>query len=347
MKCYRCNATVSPMEDKCESCGQQIFSFAADRTTHGRRLDGCLLEEPRTSDYRAVPNLTSLPFEVDIRNDCSPVEDQGQLGSCVANAIVGAYEQQLKRDGKPHTDFSRLFVYYNARKILGDPAFDNGSTISAGMAALLAFGAPKESSWPYKPDSFAKTPSPDVYQEAKNNTPAEYARVDGIDHVKGALARRHPVVVAVSIPQRVYQTAGETGVAPNPKPSEVDAIRTKNGRHAIMLVGYDQNSGMLIARNSWGEGWGDKGYFRMSIDTYNEVLAANTTWILGRLDTGDFTMTRPPKTTATPSEPDVEGGVKDKTDKIRNDIRDGLKKDMGDALKEIKDRMKPPPRQGQ
>ena len=283
--------------------------------------------------------------ESDLRPDCSPVEDQGQLGSCVANAIVGAFEHQIKRDGKPLTDFSRMFVYYNARKVLGDPSFDNGSTISAGMAALLAFGAPSEAAWPYQPESFAQAPSPEVYRDALSNVPAEYARVDGLDNVKGALARRYPVVIAVSIPERVYQEAGETGVAPTPTRAEVDAVWTQLGRHAMLLVGYDQNAGTLLVRNSWGQRWGDQGYFTMSMDTFNAVLAPNTTWILGKLDSGDFTTIRPPKTAAL-APPKVEGGVKDMAEKIRTDIRDSLKKDIADSFKDIKERMKPP-RQGQ
>ncbi len=346
MNCYRCHKALSPRSHKCDKCGQDVFTtYAKGQVSQGRRLDGCLPEVPRATDYRATPNLTSLPSSVDLRPDCSAVEDQGQLGSCVANAIVGAFEYQLKRDGKPQTDFSRMFVYYNARKVLGDPSFDNGSTISAGMAALLTFGAPTEAAWPYLPDSFAKAPTPEVYDEAMSNVPAEYARLDGLENVKGALARRYPVVIAVSIPQRVYQEAGDTGVAPQPTRAEVDAIRTREGGHALLLVGYDQNAGTLLVRNSWGQGWGDQGYFKLSMDTYNDVLAANTTWILGKLDAGDFTMVRPAKTAAlTP--PKVEGGVKDMAGKMRDDIRDSLKKDIADSFKDIKERMKPP-RQGQ
>jgi len=346
MNCYRCHSALSHKSHKCDKCGQEVFStYTAGQLSHGRRLDGCLHDEPSATDYRAMANVSSLPFSVDLRNDCSPVEDQGQIGSCVANAIVGAFEHQLKRDGKPMRDFSRMFVYYNARKILGDPSFDNGATISAGMAAMLAFGAPTESRWPYQVESYAKPPSPEVYQEAGSNVPREYARVDGLDGVKGALARRYPVVIAVNVPERVYQAAGETGMAPQPTRAEVDNIRTRNGRHALLVVGYDQNSGMLTLRNSWGEGWGDRGYFKMSMDTFNEVLAPNTTWILGRLEANDFTMVRPPRSSTAPEAPKVEGGVKDMAEKMRNEIRDGLKKDIQDSFKDIKERMKP--RQGQ
>ncbi len=346
MNCYRCHTTMSHRDDTCRSCGQEMFTqFAKGEVSYGRRVDGCLQDEPRPSDYRATPNLDSLPARVDLREYCTPVEDQGQIGSCVANAIVGAFELQRKRERQPHTDFSRLFVYYNARKIQGDPTWDTGSTISSGMAAMLAFGAPSEASWPYRFDTFAMPPPPDVYREAAENVPAEYARVFGLDNIRGAIARGFPVVVAANIPFRVYQEAGDTGVAPKPSRDEVDVMRSRHGRHALLLVGYDKHDGTILARNSWGEGWGDKGYFRMSVDTYEEVAASNTTWILGRLDAGDFTMERPMKPAAAPTPPRVEGGVKDMAEKMRNEIRDGLKKDIADSFKDIKERLKP--RQGQ
>lgn len=349
MKCYRCQHTMSHRDSTCSSCGQTMFTtFSRTSLSYGRRLDGCLPDEPRVSDYRATANLTTMPIKVDLRPECSRVEDQGQLGSCVANAIVGAYEHQMKRDGKPQTDFSRLFVYYNARRVLGATDMDNGSTISAGMAAMLAFGAPKESSWPYRVETFSTAPSPEVYQEALKNVPVEYARVDGLEGVQGAIARRQPVVVAADIPERIYQAAGETGVAPNPKKSEVDAIRSRNGRHALLIIAFDRNAGTVTARNSWGEDWGDKGYFTMSFDTFTEVLAPNTTWILGRLDANDFSIVRPPGTMSTSEAaiPRVDGGVKDMAEKMRNEIRDGLNKDIADSFKDIRERMKPP-QQGQ
>ena len=345
MNCYKCKQKLGPKDETCRSCGQEVFttfSQASKGPSLGRRVDGCLPEEPRPSDYRATPNLTNLPFSVDLRPDCSAVEDQGQVGSCTANAIVGAFEHQQRRDGKPTADYSRLFVYYNARRIGGDLTWDSGARISAGMAALLAFGAPKESSWPYKPDTFNQPPAPEVYQEALSNVPSEYARVDGLDNVKGALARRYPVVFAANLPERCYQAAGETGIAPMPTPDEIKAIGSRHGRHSMLLVGYDQNDGMMIVRNSWGTEWGDRGYFKMAVETFNEVLAPDTTWILGRLDAGDFTIVRPgAAAAAAPQAPTIEGGVKDLAEKIRKEIRDNLTKDVGDSIKDIKDRLKP------
>ena len=43
-------------------------------------------------------------------------------------------------------------------------------------------------------------------------------------------------------------------------PQENDKIL---GGHAVLAVGYDDNKKYFIIRNSWGEEWGDQGYFYM------------------------------------------------------------------------------------
>lgn len=48
-----------------------------------------------------------------------------------------------------------------------------------------------------------------------------------------------------------------------------DRCPNTNLDHAITAVGWgtDKGSDYLIVRNSWGTGWGEKGYIRMEFDT--------------------------------------------------------------------------------
>ena len=82
-----------------------------------------------------------LPERVDLRAFCSPIEDQGQVGSCAANAVVGAMEYHMRRAEAPMTDLSRLFVYYNARALANKEGEDCGTYIHHVMASVLAHGA--------------------------------------------------------------------------------------------------------------------------------------------------------------------------------------------------------------
>lgn len=337
MKCYNCGRALPPTGGHCPHCGQAVYTRAGSTgAAKGRRLDGCLPPTMSATDFRAVPNLSGLPRAVDLRGDCTPVEDQGQIGSCTANAAVGALEFQRRKDGKPAGDLSRLFVYYNSRRMAGQEQDDGGATIAQCMAALLAFGTPPERSWPYDPALVKTTPDAKVFQEALDATPREYAKVEGLEHVKGALARQYPVVFGTSLPQRCFEEAARTGVMPTPTAAEL-AEAEKTGGHAMLLVGYDDAPRTFIVRNSWGTQWGHQGYCQMSYDTFEQSRAATTSWILGNLEaSGAFRVTRP-VLVAKP----VEGSVKDLATKLREEIRGGLTKDLESTLKDVRGRFTP------
>lgn len=302
----------------------------------GRRLDGALHAAPSRQDHVATPNLSSLPRRVDLRDHCGTVEDQGHIGSCVANAVVGAVEYQHRRSGRAAVELSRMFVYFNGRRLRGTVDSDSGMTTAEGLAAFLAFGAPPEPSWPYDPALFSARPGDDIYAAAREYAPAEYARINGTDNVRAALAQHQPVVFLVSLPSRCYEEAARTGVVPVPTPSEA-AGTVRNAGHSMLLVGYDLDAQQFLVRNSWGPSWGDHGYCRMSFEVFETCAEPTSHWIVGRLETsGAFTIHRP-----SPVARPVEGSVRDKAERMRTDIRSGLTKDLHDSLKGIRDRVDP------
>ena len=197
---------------------------------------------------------------------CSPVEDQGSLGSCTAQAVVSLLEFMQGRAGQSHTDGSRLFVYKVTRKLLGWTG-DTGAYIRTAMKAVVAFGVPPEEYWPYDISRYEEEPSAFLYSFAQNYQALEYTRIDSPGHlptdvlcdVKRVLATGLGVVFGFS----VYSSISN---APDiPFPTERDNLL---GGHAVMAVGYDDNHVLpdgsscpsLIIRNSWGVNWGIGGY---------------------------------------------------------------------------------------
>ncbi|HIJ17687.1 MAG TPA: cysteine protease, partial [Thermoplasmata archaeon] len=81
----------------------------------------------------------TLPSSVDLRRWCPPVEDQGGIGSCTANAGVGMVEYYEKRAFGKHLDASRLFLYKVTRN-LAELQGDSGAYIRSTMGALVLFG---------------------------------------------------------------------------------------------------------------------------------------------------------------------------------------------------------------
>src|SRR6202171_5535853 len=107
------------------------------------------------------PVLAKLPPKKNLQSGCPPVYDQGQLGSCTANAIGGAI-QFTQMQEKLATIFmpSRLFIYYNERVIEGTVASDSGAQIRDGIKSVNQQGDCSEDLWPYDISKFADQPPP-------------------------------------------------------------------------------------------------------------------------------------------------------------------------------------------
>src|SRR5664279_258547 len=129
----------------------------------------------RTAGYGWIPDLPDqrdllyaappappipLPAQTDLRAQCPPVYDQGQLGSCTANAIAGALQFDEAKQGEADTTLlSRLFIYYNERVMEGTVGTDSGAMIRDGIKTVNAVGACPESEWPYDIARFTEKPS--------------------------------------------------------------------------------------------------------------------------------------------------------------------------------------------
>jgi C1A family cysteine protease len=222
------------------------------------------LPDHRDHIYAAPVVLKALPPKVDLRPQCpKTIYDQGQLGSCTANAIAAAIEFDLLKQGL--TDFmpSRLFIYYNEREIEGTISQDSGAQIRDGVKSVNHLGVPPEKLWPYSdknPGPFQEKPSASVFTEALNHKISTYARVPRtLNQMKGCLAAGFPFVFGFTVYESFEsQEVAKTGVAPMPSPSE-EVL----GGHAVLCVGYDDQQQRFIVRNSWGPSWAQGGYFTL------------------------------------------------------------------------------------
>jgi C1A family cysteine protease len=119
-----------------------------------------------------VVHLAKLPARADLRSQCPPVYDQGQLGSCTANAI-GAAIQYERRKQKLKPDFvpSRLFIYYNERVMEHSVASDSGAQIRDGIKSVAKQGDCPEKEWPYLEAKFTHKPPASCYKDAPGTRP--------------------------------------------------------------------------------------------------------------------------------------------------------------------------------
>lgn len=220
--------------------------------------------------------LQSLPPIVDLRPDCPAVYDQGNLGSCTANAIGALVEFLEMKEKHPAFVPSRLFIYYNERVLEGTVNQDAGAEIRDGMKVVSTLGAPHESLWWYNVDKFKQKPNKKVYADALKHKVSEYLKINNtsLDDMKGCLASGYPIVGGFTVYDSFESSnVAKTGVVPMPE-------RRENvlGGHAILVVGYDDIQSRFIVRNSWGTSWGMKGYFTIPYLYFTNPNLADDFW---------------------------------------------------------------------
>ena len=236
------------------------------------------LPDHRDFSYAAPAEfLTALPTAVDLRPQCPAVYDQGQLGSCTANAIGGAIEfERLKQN---LSDFvpSRLFIYYNERVIENTVDSDSGAQLRDGMKVVAKLGAPPETDWPYDISKFEDKPPANAFTDAAKNKVVSYQRVNRIlNQFKGCLASGYPFVVGFTAYDSLESAqVAHTGHLLMPQPGEGVV-----GGHAVVSVGYDDQNQWFIMRNSWGPDWGMQGYFTMPYQYLMEANLSDDFWTI-------------------------------------------------------------------
>ncbi|ASQ89625.1 cysteine protease [Prosthecochloris sp. GSB1] len=257
---------------------------------------------------QGVKSLKSaVPDKADLREWCSPVENQGAIGSCTAHAASGVIEYFQRRAYEEHLEASRLFIYKTTRNLMGVTG-DTGGWLRNTMGALVLCGVPLEKYWEYTdvdPD-FDEEPSSFVYAVADNFEALKYFCHDplGANVEKTAVLESVKSFIAAGVPSMFgffgfpsFSETAEDGGIPFPCENE-----QAEWGHAIVAVGYDdkkelgnprcgrKTKGALLIRNSWGKEWGENGYGWLPYEYVLQGLAQDFWSILsmGWVDTKQF-----------------------------------------------------------
>jgi C1A family cysteine protease len=213
--------------------------------------------------------VPKLPAKVDLSDQCTRIEDQGDIGSCTAQSVVGLVEYLWKQTYGKAVDASRLFVYKATRNLLGWTG-DTGAFVRSTIKAVRLFGTCPEDYWPYREPDFDNEPPAFCYAFAQNFKTIVYYRLDeNVEALRASLAQGVPFAFGFTCFESLFNPDVEqTGLIPFPQSSE-----TVIGGHAVMAVGYDHAKKHFIIRNSWGRGWGRNGYGYLPYEYFEQNLA--------------------------------------------------------------------------
>lgn len=216
--------------------------------------------------------------KVDLRNMCPSIYNQGKLGSCTANAIAFLFHFcELKQNTMSLFMPSRLFIYYNERNMEGTVNKDSGAEIHDGIHSIHNLGVCDEKDWPYDIKQFTQKPDEKCYDWAIHHVADKFHAIEhDIEQLKLCLFHGYPVSFGFNV-YSSFETkqVAETGIMKMPSSGEKIL-----GGHAVALVGYDDDKECFIVRNSWGESWGDNGYFYMPYKFIENKDYTSDFWIV-------------------------------------------------------------------
>jgi C1A family cysteine protease len=214
-----------------------------------------------------------LPPSVDLRPSMPPIFDQGDLGSCTANALCSVMGHL-----KPKFVGSRLFLYYNERKLENDVMDDSGANLSTGIKALQTMGVCPEADCPYVVSNFTHKPSTKSYTDGLQHRALSVLNVqDTLAGLKTCLAAGNPFVVGIQVYDSFESDAvAQTGMVPMPNVNTESLL----GGHAVCVAGYNDATSRFLVANSWGTSWGIQGYFWIPYAYLTSPTLASDTWTI-------------------------------------------------------------------
>lgn len=206
----------------------------------------------------AAPPLSGDLQPVDLRPECPPVRDQGDIGSCTAFGATELYDFVRRKHGLPRWAPSPLFTYYATRMFTNDTDKDCGAAVVTAIQSTVKHGVAMERDWPYDTTMFAVKPLSAVWEAAERHQTLEYLKID--DYSKhafvGCLMEGYPFAFGMRLFHSFFST-GSDGIVKLPDFNTEKLV----GGHCMLAVGYKiiNDQEYIIVQNSWGKKWGDGG----------------------------------------------------------------------------------------
>ncbi len=258
----------------------QSGKFAYIRHSHGEKLVGGYHRDIEPSSGVIPADLGELPPGVDLRLYLNPVVDHSIIASCSVDAIATAYEYLLQLHQGKKVTLSCWFIYYNARaaldNLLDNLVEDSGVSLAQAIASLQKYGACGAETYADQPGIINEKPPESVYEAILPYAlESSVAVATDLSSFKFYLAVGYPIAFGLE----VFTSFGEVtedGLVLLPDLE----MESHLGSHALLAVGYSDIDEVVIARNSWGVNWGDRGYCYLPYEYFNHPDLLDNAWLL-------------------------------------------------------------------
>lgn len=232
----------------------------------GNLEDVVYKEQPLDEKYQPSSEIRPAT-SIDLRKFFSAVRNQKHLGSCTSFATAAMYEALMNKNSLSDTknSMSPAYLYYYSNVEKGRPS--GGSNFYEQLEVLGKHGVCHEDLYAYNPDNPSIRPSQAADDDASAHRVLKAKqiplsndtnRMDSINknhHILTcALTEGYPVGISL----KLYDNFGKNGAIVL-HPEDSTDIK-EDGWHAMVIVGYSEENGFYIVRNSWGEDFGDSGY---------------------------------------------------------------------------------------
>jgi C1A family cysteine protease len=215
-----------------------------------------VLAEGFTGSGGAAAAYTYFDWSDPMKNYVTPVRNQSSCGSCWAFAAAGALESYalIKNNlvGQDINLSEQVLVSCSGAGSCG------GGSIGSASNYIRDKGLPLEGCFPYTATNNTCGSACYAYQ-------SDTYRIQGwayvattsvsVEALKNALVTYGPLVTTMDVYADFFNY--RSGVYSY-------ASGAYQGGHAILIVGYDDSAQCFKAKNSWGTGWGEAGYFRIA-----------------------------------------------------------------------------------
>ena len=242
------------MEEIRENNANWIAGYASvSNISNKYRLLGWIYEDE--NKYETISYSGPIPDEFDWRNVngtdwTTPIKNQGNCGSCVAFATIGALESVVQINvGIPfNCDLSEAHLFF-----CGGGTCDGGWSFSKAFPYVKTNGVPDELCFPYHPNDMPCSKSCSNWKQRAVKV-SYIGAVSGIESIQKALLKYGPLITGMAVYEDFYHYRG--GIYQH-------VSGEYEGGHGVVIVGYNNRQQCWICKNSWGTGWGENGWFRI------------------------------------------------------------------------------------